>query len=83
MATRGFLANQLLQAEEELSRAATEAQNLAFDLGEHSDEIHWDKAAALPADKFMEQVNTIRMRVARAEGLLFAYNIHLKAQRGE
>jgi len=83
MSRRGFLSHQLLEAETELAAAAKQADALGLDLGEHSDDIEWHKTLALPADEWMDRVSAVRHRLDRAEGLLRAYNIHLKAQRGE
>ena len=83
MSVRGFLAHQLIEVENELSACAKYVDLLAMEIGEHSDEIHWDKTAALPADAWLKDVRTLRWKMDRAEGLLRAYNLHLDANGGE
>jgi hypothetical protein len=83
MARKGFLSHQLLETEAELTAVWKEADELGLDVGEHADQIRWDKSLGLPADDWMKRVSAIRHRLDRAEGLLHAYNLHLNANRGE
>jgi hypothetical protein len=76
---RRFLAHQLAEVETELAACAKFADRLGLEIGEHSDEIHWDGAAAQPAEGWMKEVRALQWRLDRAEGLLRAYNIFLTA----
>jgi hypothetical protein len=80
---RRFLAHQLSVAETELASAASAADSLGLDVGEHSDQIHWDDAAAEGADVWMQRVSEIRARIDRVEGLLRAYELVRKSNSGE
>ncbi len=79
---RGFLAHQLVSVEDELASCSFVADRLGMEIGEHSDEIHWDKATALPADGWLQEVVECRRKLERAEGLLRAYNLQLAANKG-
>jgi hypothetical protein len=81
--SRGFLAHQLVEVEDELASCANFADQLSLEIGEHSDEIHWDKAAALPADAWLKEIRSLQWKLDRAEGLLRAYNLQLAANKGE
>ena len=76
---RRFLAHQLAEVETELMACGKFADRLGLEIGEHSDEIHWDGAAAMPADAWLKEVRSLQWRLDRAEGLLRAYNLHLTA----
>jgi hypothetical protein len=80
---RGFLAHQLAEVETELTLAVAQADALSFDVGGHSDEIHWDGRPALPAAGWIGEVEKIRNRLARCEGLLRAYELARRANLGE
>ena len=83
MSVRGFLSHQLLEVEAELVAASKEADLLGLDIGEHADEIHWDKTLASDATEWIKKAAVTRHRLDRVEGLLRAYNLHLNANRGE
>jgi hypothetical protein len=80
---RGFLAHQLAEVENELASCSFVADRLGLEIGEHSDEIHWDKTAALPAHAWLDEVVACRRKLDRAEGLLRAYNLVLTTNNGE
>lgn len=80
---RGFLAHQLAEVETELAGAAKVADLLSLEIGEHSDEIHWDKHAGFAAAEWIDEVTRVQARLARAEGLLRAYELARCARLGE
>jgi hypothetical protein len=80
---RGFLAHQLAEVETELTDAARQADALSLDVGDHSDQIHWDGREGLTAAHWIDEVLTIQRRLARAEGLLRAYELARRANLGE
>lgn len=73
---RGFLSGQLIAAETELAWIAKHADYLGFDLGDHADAIHWDKALAQDVESAIETAVEIAKRARHVEGLLRAYEIH-------
>jgi len=83
MSVRGFLSNQLLEAEVELMAVGKVADELGMTIGEHADEIHWDKMLASSPSEWLSKVAELRYRLDRAQGLLNAYEIHRKANGGE
>ena len=80
---RKFPAHQLANTELELTSAGFQADRLALDIGDHSDEINWDDHEPLSADDWLNEIALIRAKLDRAEGLLRAYELFRKAQRGE
>jgi hypothetical protein len=54
-----------------------------LEIGEHSDEIHWQDGKAFPADEWIAEIVTLRNQLDRAEGLLRAYNLVVTAEKGE
>jgi hypothetical protein len=78
---RAFLAHQLLEAESELTWVALHADAVGLDVGEHSDEIHWDGAAARPLDEALVTIREMRHRLDRAEGLIRAYGLALEGRK--
>jgi len=80
---RGFLAHQLAEVETELTACSFDADTLALEVGEHSDAIHWDQAAPLPADVWMAKVVSLQNKLNRAEGLLRAYSMVASTTKGE
>jgi hypothetical protein len=80
---RGFLAHQLVEVETELAGAAKVADSLSLDVGDHSDEIHWDGRAGVSASGWIDDVVKVQKMLARAEGLLRAYELARRANLGE
>jgi hypothetical protein len=80
---RGFLAHQLAEVETELGDAAKVADLLSLNIGDHSDEIHWDKHPGWSADSWIREVGNIQQKLVRAEGLLRAYELARCANLGE
>ena len=80
---RKFPAHQLVETENELTSLAFRAERLGWDIGEHSDELHWDDAVMLDASEWMREIGQLRANLDRAEGLLRAYELVRKAQQGE
>lgn len=80
---RAFLANQLLEAEVELMWVGKHADALGFDVGDLSDEIHFDGAAARELPEALVTVRELQLHLARAEGLIRAYGLALEAWKGK
>jgi hypothetical protein len=76
---RKFPAQQLLSVETELDEISTTAANLAMDVGDHSDELHWDAQEMKAADRWIAQAESLRHRLDRVEGLLRAYEMFRNA----
>ena len=80
---RKFPAHQLVETENELASLAFHAERLGWDVGEHSDELHWHDAAMADASEWIREIAELRSKLARAEGLLRAYELVRKAKIGE
>ena len=80
---RKFPAHQLANTESELASAGFHADRLGFDIGDHSDEIHWDEQKPVSAADWLNEIALIRGKIDRAEGLLRAYELFRKAEQGE
>ena len=80
---RKFPAHQLVETENELASVAFNAERLGWDIGEHSDELHWDDAVMADASEWIREIDQLRGKLARAEGLLRAYELVRKTRQGE
>ena len=80
---RKFPAHQLAEAESELASLGFVADHVSFDIGDHSDEIHWDDAEPVSAEGWLKEIEQMRGKLLRAEGLLRAYELFRKANLGE
>ena len=80
---RNFPAHQLAETENELASLAFNAERLGWDIGEHSDGLHWRDENPLDASEWIKEIEGLRGKLARAEGLLRAYELVRKAQQGE
>ncbi|HEY7823469.1 MAG TPA: hypothetical protein VIG24_11565 [Acidimicrobiia bacterium] len=78
---RSFLANQLLEAEVELMWVGKHADALGFDVGDLSDELHFDGAPPRPLVEAIATVRELKLRLDRAEGLIRAYSLALEARK--
>lgn len=79
---RRFLSHQLIEAELELSKTGRMADELGFELGEMADEIHFDGAAARPAEEALITIRELKRSLERAEGLVRAYQLGYLAEKG-
>lgn len=80
---RNARSQQLIEVERELLAVAVEAESISLDIGDHADELHYDRAPAQPADKWMSDVLRMRINLKRAEGLLRAYQLMQAVDQGE
>ena len=80
---RKFPAHQLAETENELASLAELANRVSWDVGEHSDSLHWNQAVELCAAEWLAEVQAMKGKLTRAEGLLNAYELVRKAKIGE
>lgn len=80
---RNFPAHQLAETENELASLAFNAERLSWDIGEHSDGVHWRDEKPWDASEWIAEIQELRDKLNRAEGLLRAYELFRKARQGE
>ena len=80
---RKFPAHQLAETEIELASLAFNAERLGWDVGEHSDDVHWRDDNPADASEWIKEIEGLRGNLDRAEGLLRAYELFRKANLGE
>ena len=80
---RKFPAHQLAETENELASLAFNAERLGWDIGEHSDDVHWRDENPADASEWIREIQQLRGKLDRAEGLLRAYELVRKAKIGE
>lgn len=80
MPGRNFASRQLLNVEDELLALASWANEMSLYVGEIADGIHFDDDAPTNLSALVTEIEVGVTRVARAAGLLRAYEIHRKSQ---